>query len=251
MKYVLLIVSCIVAFSAYNVAVIGPRLRNPYSFSIVFGKPGSGKSTTLQKVMEKHIKKGWRVFYDGASYLEAVEKVDFQAFKKGQWLPDGRKGMPIWQDSTSKIEAYTQYGEPIYEKHGPINAEDTPILVCFDELGITYNNREFKTNFTPASLEWWKKHRHKKVKIFGASQTYKDMDLKLRQLVDYNYLMDVMVLFPGLRVAKGINIKFDILNSESGDNAGGQIIEGYTYKLPIFHIYIWMPKWIKKFNSYA
>lgn len=239
MKYVILYILLLAfVFLLYNWVYIGPQLKNIFDMWIIFGKPGSGKSTVLQKIMYKAVKKGWIVYYDGSTFIKGVKSFDTDAFKKGKWLPDGRKGHYEWYDATNK------------EKHGEINQENKKIMLCFDEIGILYNNRDFKNAFTPDTLAWWKLHRHKRIAVRAASQTYKDMDLKLRQLTDQNYLMHTGII-TGLRSAKRIIINFDIMNSDNGDSAGGQIIEAYRYDLPFFHIYLWMPKWIRMFNSHS
>lgn len=237
-KYIVLIIAIIFAGIIYDNVGNGPKLRNPYPMWCIFGKPGSGKSTVQQKLMYKHLKKGWQVYYDGNTAIPGIKKLPLDDFKKGKWLPDGRAGCPIWYDATNPAN------------HGPINESPENILICIDEAGISYNNRDFKNNFTGDTLEWWKKHRHKRCKVIIASQTYKDMDLKLRGLTDSNYLMCKTIL-PSLRIAKRIIINFDIANAESGETMGGQIIEAYRYDLFIFHKYIWMWTWIKKFDSYA
>lgn len=205
-------------------------LINPYKMYGIFGKPGSGKSTYLTKIAYKQAKNGWEVYTDDASNkCPGVQYFDSQAFKAGKWLPDGRKGYK-WIDGT-------------------INENDRNIVLIFDEIGSLYNNRDFKNNLTPETLKWWKEHRHKRVKIYYGSQSYKDMDLKIRQLSDQLFIIKRGIL-KNFSVAKPIYINFDIVNNENSDNSGGQIVEQYKYDLPIFWKFILLRKWIKKFDSY-
>lgn len=205
-------------------------LINKYKMYGIFGKPGSGKSTYLTKIAYQQSKRGWQVYTDDNSCkIPEVKHFDSMNFKAGKWLPDGRKGQ-LWVDGT-------------------INKENRDIVLIFDEIGSLYNNRDFKNNLTPETLKWWKEHRHKRVKIYYGSQSYKDMDLKIRQLSDQLFIIKRGVL-KNFSVAKPIYINFDIVNNENSDNSGGQIVEQYKYDLPIFWKFILLKKWIKKFDSY-
>lgn len=211
-------------------SITGIKLLNPFKVIGVFGKPGAGKSTLLTKWMYKDLKKGWEVYTDNTSTnLPGIKYFDNQKFKAGEWLPEGRKGY--------------------INEEGIENEKDRKIALYFDEMGITYNNREFKTNLNPETLAWWKKHRHARVKVIYGSQSYKDMDLKIRTLTQQLYIVN-RSMFKNFSVAKPIFIKLDIANNENTENAGGQIIEAYRYDLFIFWKWIFLWKWIKKFDSY-
>lgn len=200
--------------------ITGRKLINPYTVTGIFGKPGSGKSTLLTKMMYQDVKKGWEVWSDTENNVEGVHFFAPLDFKEGKWLPDGR-------------------------------TENKDIAVYFDEMGILYNNREFKSNLNPETLRWWKTHRHHRVKIVYGSQSYKDMDLKIRNLSTTLYLCKRGIL-RNFTVAKRIRVLMDIQNNDNPDSKdqGGQIIEKYEYDLPIFWKFTLLPKWIKKFDSY-
>lgn len=214
---IILITLCVIFITD---RVTGRKLINPYTVTGIFGKPGSGKSTLLTKMMYKDVKKGWIVYSDTPNDVPGVKFFDPLEFKSGKFLPDGRT-----------------------------NNEN--IAVYFDEMGIIYNNRDFKNNLNTDTLAWWKTHRHHRCKVVYGSQSYKDMDLKIRALSTSLYLCKRGILC-NFTVAKRIRVIMDIQNTDNPDSKdqGGQIIEKYEYDLPFFWKFTLLPKWIKKFDSY-
>ena len=220
LKFILYLL--IIFFIIYLVdSIIGMKLDNIYTCTGIFGKPGSGKSLFLTWLAYKHVKKQWVVYCDFPCYIDGVKQFDDDHFKRGIWLPDGRN------------------------KEGEIEQN---ILILIDEIGTLFNNRDFKTNFTPATLKFWKEHRHRGIKIIYASQSYADMDKKLRDLTDIYYLMKNSLL-KTLRIAKLIKVDIDITNNDQEN--GGKIIDIYKFAPFIQFKFIYLPKWIKKFNSFA
>lgn len=86
-------------------------------------------------------------------------------------------------------------------------------VLIIDEVGIDMNNRDFKTNMPKHRLSFFKKHRHYNVDIFIFSQSYNDMDLKLRTLSTRFFLMKksfIPFTFSKRQIKKYIGInKFD------------------------------------------
>lgn len=66
-------------------------------------------------------------------------------------------------------------------------------LILIDEAGISYNNRDFRSNFSGSSqsraLEWWKKHRHEGCECMVFSQGFDDMDKKIQTLGSHYYIV--------------------------------------------------------------
>lgn len=50
----------VLAFTSFNLATL--PFSNPYTLTMIFGKKGSGKSTTMSKIAFQHLKKGWKVY---------------------------------------------------------------------------------------------------------------------------------------------------------------------------------------------
>lgn len=152
----------------------------------------------------------------------------------------------------STIAAYNakkmmKYGVPVYsnvdikgtlklDPHKDIGVYDIYNgLVLVDECGIEYNNRMFK-EFTQRENAWYKKHRHHKCRVDLFSQSYNDMDLKLRNLAVKYYLVKKCLLWPLVplvytrRISKYIGIR-------ENDN---QIDDLYKF-VPFSKRYYWAP----------
>lgn len=120
------------------------KFVSPYTFTIVFGKKGSGKSCSMQKDLIKHYRAGWHCFADSNTDLPFVKKID-----------------------AKKIYAY-QF---------PANS-----FICIDEVNLLWDNRNFKS-FEEAVQKWFRLQRKHRCKVLAYSQTF-DCDKKLRDLAD-------------------------------------------------------------------
>lgn len=99
-------------------------------------------------------------------------------------------------------------------------------LVLIDEAGISYNNRDFRSNFSGSeqsrALEWWKKHRHEGCECMIFSQGFDDMDKKLQTLGSHYYIVR-QSLFGNFIVTKRIK------KSPQIDKMTHQPIDEYSF----------------------
>ena len=120
------------------------KYLSPYTFTLVFGKKGVGKSLSMQKDILKHLKRGWKVYADSNTNIKDVVMID-----------------------ASKI----------YKYRFPRNS-----LIVIDEINLLWDNRDFK-KFDKNIQDWFREQRKKGIKIIAYSQTF-DCDKKLRDLTD-------------------------------------------------------------------
>lgn len=162
-----IIVSLFFFYLAYKIFIAlplkFPKFKiQPSRLDIVYGGPGSGKSTYACFVARKCISANIPVY----------------------------SNVPITGAFILRKEDIGNY------------RIEGPALVIFDEVGIEYNNRDFKNNFTKTSntnnaLEWWKKHRHEGCQCLILSQGFDDMDKKLQTLGTHYWIVRHS-LIPGM-----------------------------------------------------
>lgn len=126
------------------------KYANPYTLTFVFGKKGAGKTCYMVRQMHKHLSAGWNVYCD---------------------MPDvripGVRIITLDQLTTFRPEPHS--------------------LLCLDEVGISMDNRNFKS-FPPGLRDFFKYARKLKCKIIINSQSF-DVDKKVRDTVDSMILM--------------------------------------------------------------
>lgn len=84
--------------------LLGRRYRNPYKLIMVFGKKGSGKSTTLVKLALRYHKRGWNIYSTEPtpySYLIKPEQIGFIQLMPHSILLVDEVGM-IWDNRNYK-----------------------------------------------------------------------------------------------------------------------------------------------------
>lgn len=121
-----------------------------------------------------------------------------------------------------------------------------------DEAGICWNNRNFK-NFSKNTIEYLKKHRHEGVDIDVFSQSWEDVDVTVRRLVDELWFLKKIGPFTFCRRIQ----KF--IAPPNKDNQW-QIQDGYRFRgllwkfIPLLGFRSWFivfrPLYYKYFDSF-
>ena len=205
------------------------RMRNFWRFIIVVGKMGSGKTTYLTKDAIKYKNKKQLIWDD-----ESKNKI-------WKWK---RVPLKIYSNSDIKGIDY-EYFNPV--KLG-VNWEPEPYSVLFiDERSIFWSNRKFKT-INDGTLTFMKQLRKAKCRIYLYSQSF-NVDKVMRDLCQEMWLVQSFMITWSVsrRILKAPTIKESALDCDS------QLVD--NIKFAPFWIYgnlriIWIPKYIKKFNTY-
>ena len=206
------VVFLIVLLICFFVILPSKKMRNIYPLVLMMGKKGCGKSTTIAKLVTRHIKNGWTCY--STSYCSGCFKVS----------PDqvGRVELP------------------------DINNNGKTVLFV-DEINLLWDNRDFKS-FPAYMKEWLIQMRKHHVKCYMFSQTY-TCDKKIRDLADEIYLLSKVanVFTYGKKVKKFLTIR----NSEMSEN-GSDITEGMEFEkffVPRSRFITYIPKYVKMFNT--
>lgn len=202
----------LVLLSIFIVIIVWHKLTvkylSPYTLDIYFGRKGCGKSSTLQHLADKYNRKGWRCFCDiGNTFQDFVTEIDCDV---------------------------------IYKYKLPHNS-----VVFIDEINLKWDNREFK-KFDKRLQKYFRKQRHKRVKVIMFSQTY-DCDLKIRNLADRLILLNKR--FRILTVGTPY-VKAPVVLSSLDTHTEGRISDDFI-KLPFWQKELtFIPKWVSKYDSF-
>lgn len=137
--------------------------------SMIFGSPGSGKSTVATMLCRK----AKRPVYTNISGIQSdnVEVItDDEVRSLGEWSPPAGS------------------------------------LIVVDECGIIFNGRHWKS-FPRRLNEYMRKHRHYKVDVIYLSQGWEDVDKTLRDLcVELYYIRSIGPLSMWVKVKKATKV---------------------------------------------
>lgn len=183
------------------------KYKNVFIMTFVFGKKGSGKTCFLVHEILKYQKKGWTIYTDFDVKIPNIRIID--AKKLGEFVPDSNS------------------------------------LILLDEVGITFNNRNYKA-FTDEQVKFWKLQRHYKVRCVMCSQGW-DVDLKLRTLTDKMILQSNIgnVISISRPILRGVTL------TEPTSEGEARIADTLKFDKIWNWKFYWMPKYFKYFDSFA
>lgn len=189
-------------------------LKNLSTVNIICGLPGSGKSTAVAAYT--HIFTTKRKF----------KKLGYRVFSN---LPVHGALPYSWKDD-----------------YGVLDMSNG--LILMDEAGVEVDNRQFKTNFTPARVEYLKLLRHRGNIMMIFSQTWSDMDLKLRDMAGQVWICQRSIL-PFVTCLVPVSKKIGV------DEETHQMLDMYYLKHPIRRFFatqrIFRPLYYRYFDSFA
>ena len=146
MIWILILIFCFIL----GVFMYNRKYNSPYKLICLFGRKGSGKTTTEARLAMKYVKRGYHIY------------TDIDGFK----LP----GSTIF----SLAELKVAYPAP-------------KSCVLLDEVGLSMSNRDFKS-FDKGLREFFKLQRHAECVVIVNSQGF-DMDKSVRILCDEFYFV--------------------------------------------------------------
>lgn len=182
------------------------KYRNPYRCTFIFGKKGAGKSCYMVRQMHRYLRRGWNVYTD----MEDIK------------IP-GVRLIHVAELSTFRPEPHS--------------------LVCLDEVGITMDNRSFKT-FPPGLRDFFKYVRKMQIVVIMNSQAY-DVDKKVRDTTDSMLLLQsIGSLFCIARpIQRSVTLTAPSSDSES------RIADLLRFSWPLRWRIYYMPAYFRYFDS--
>lgn len=197
-------------------ALYARKFSNPYKLIMIFGKKGCGKTTFITKWAWIYCNKGYPVYVDAPVQFE-------------------HENLHLFDSK--------QLGKKVFPPES---------IVFIDEAGILFDNRKYK-NLPDEVRDYFKFQRHYRNTVYLFSQDF-DIDVKLRKLTDYMYLLTghMNVFSIGRRIRRTITIVSSTAEAESriADN-----LEFVPVWMQLFGVkalmFTFVPKWVKKFDSYV
>ena len=178
------------------------------SIYAVFGLPGAGKTTFLTKL--------------GARCLCGKSSL----------------GIPAHSKVYSNFELAGAY-KLDFESLGIFLYDDALILI--DEIMLLADSRNFKD--FPENLKYlFSHHRKYNLDIVYCSQSWKNMDLRIRELTDQYFLLERGKVLDQFSYCKPIRHLFGVEN--------GSIADTYTLAAPVQWFAVYRPKYYRMFDSF-
>lgn len=174
MWWVLLLLFLIFCVALFFLLLIR-AYKNEYKLIMLFGKKGCGKTTTLNKIAIKYLKKGWPVF--STDYIQGCYHLNPNDFGYVDINPDQKQST----ESSGKPNGNLL--------HKLFNGQHDEVKACvlIDEVGLIWHARDWKS-FDKKVREYLKLQRHYHVRIYLCSQSF-DVDKSIRDLCDEMWLL--------------------------------------------------------------
>lgn len=188
-------------------AFLAYRYRNIYTLNYFFGKKGAGKSLLMVSYMLKYMRKGYTIYSD----IPALN------------IPG------IRQIKASDLDKFRPTENSV---------------VFLDEVGITFDNRKFKT-FSDGARDFFKFQRKYKCIFFMNSQSF-DVDKKIRDLVDKYYLIQSF----GNVICLCRPIKRKVALVEASSQGESRVADNLKFAPFWEWKLLYMPQYFKYFDSF-
>lgn len=234
--------------------ILTKKYLNPYKLYVIFGPKGVGKSTLLQKLAVYYKKRGFNIYCNiGDCDIEGVIQIPIEDLPR---LAEAGHRLYHYKDATLAHQIKEEY-----EKH-PIELEGKKIefppfvklhsVIFHDEINLMYDNRSFK-DFSKVTQRYFRLQRHYKHIYIGLSQTF-DCDKKIRDLADY-----IVLLRKSFRIWIHSQCWYKVprILRATEENSRETSAPMDDYKpMGLFYDWFsspfnaWLPKWVKKHDSF-
>ena len=223
------------------------KYRNEYKLIMIFGKKGCGKTTTLNKLAIRYLRKGWQVY--STDYIQGTFQIKPEDF--------GHVNIPPKNHSTTNRFSEDGSGETGARRRKTcfrrlFRRRDTSFVkavVLVDEVGLIWHARDWKS-FDKKVREYLKLQRHYHVRIYLCSQSF-DVDKSVRDLCDEMWLLvNVLNIFSyGKRIIKD----FDIVQATA--ESPSTLVENLKFDSLFFapfgsRMLTYIPKYAQFFDSF-
>jgi len=192
---------------------------NDYSLSLVFGKKGCGKSSTIARLARDCAKH--------KRHCYTTVELDLSKFKKVD---------------TSFIHFFSG------EDYGYFRPEEESLFLI-DEVNTIWDNRDWK-KFSRVTQAFFRYQRHFRCTTITFSQSY-DVDSKIRSLTDYLWIMKKY--FGVFSVMTKIH-KYIAITEPNPDTGTSDIVEAYEkchWWSILDHDYTFLPLYRGYFDSFC
>lgn len=200
--------ACLFLLISFGISYLNRRYSNPYKLIFVFGKKGAGKSCFMVRQMHRYLRKGWNVYTD---------MVDIK-------IP-GVRIIQVKDLSDFKPEPHS--------------------LVCLDEVGISMDNRSYKS-FPPGLRDFFKYVRKMQIVVIMNSQAF-DVDKKVRDTTDSMLLLQSIGSFVCIARPIRRTITLTAPSAESESRIADMLRFGSFFSWRIY----FMPSYWRYFDSAA